>query len=157
MSFDQFLFRVQHTGFAQLISKSDHLVEAGLQVVHVGGFILLLAALVVAALRRLGHLLPEHTAARLARDVQPLFWWGLGLALGSGVLMFVASPLLYAHKWAFQLKLALLLLAVLVQCLVTRRLIRSDARATPAVRLGVTLSLCLWFGIALAGRLIGFT
>src|SRR5882672_2383419 len=108
MTFDQFLFEIQHTDFARLISKSNHLVEAALQIVHVAGFILLLAALVVVTLRRLGALLPEQTTTRLARDVSPLFWWGLSLALASGVLMFVASPLLYAHKWAFRLKLALL-------------------------------------------------
>jgi hypothetical protein len=157
MTINDLLFGVQSSGLAHLISKSDHLVGATLQIVHVLGFVLLLAALVLTSLRLLGRVFPAVAVPQVALDAAPLFAIGLTLTLTSGALMFIASPLLYYYKWAFQLKMLLLALAVGAHLLLFRRV---SARAEPGVvtaRLSVALSLVLWFGIALAGRMIGFT
>ena len=45
------LTAIQNNGIARAITKSDHLVIAGLQIIHVFAFLLLLSALVLMSLR----------------------------------------------------------------------------------------------------------
>jgi small-conductance mechanosensitive channel len=132
---------------AHAISKSHHLVGAGLQVVHIIGFVALLAAALLLALRQFGLALPGVPRERLDREIGRILWIGLGFAVFSGTLMFISSPLLYFYNRAFEWKLVLLAVAVLVQWL----LFRSAQRG-----LLVAASLALWFGVGIAGRAIGF-
>jgi hypothetical protein len=83
-------------------------------------------------------------------------WIGLVLAAVSGVLMFVSAPRLYYFNTAFELKMGLLVLAVIVQ-VVLLRATKSEPEASPALaRTSAVLALLCWFGVGLAGRVIGF-
>ena len=95
MSIDSLLVTIQNSAIAHAISKSDHMVAASLQVVHVLGFIALLAALVLISLRLLNLVLVEQALADVTRDANRLLYIGLALTVASGVLMFVATPRLY--------------------------------------------------------------
>ena len=156
MSTHDFLLTLQNSPIAHAVSKSNHLVGAALQVVHVLGFILLLAALVLISLRVLGWALKNHSIPDVARDSTRLIWIGLALAVVSGTLMFVATPTLYFYKWAFELKMALLVVAVILQTTVFRKVSRSEAPNPVFAKTSVILSLLAWFGIGFAGRIIGF-
>jgi hypothetical protein len=138
---------LQGTPVAHAISKSHHLVGAGLQVVHIIGFVALLAAATLLALRRFGLVLPGTSRERVEREIGRILWLGLGLAVLSGMLMFVSAPLLYFYNKAFEWKVALLAVAVVVQWLLFRTTNRN---------LGVAASLALWFSVGIAGRAIGF-
>ncbi|WP_085316342.1 hypothetical protein [Derxia lacustris] len=175
MSTLEFLTWLQNTPVAHAVSKSDHLVGAALQVVHVLGFVLLLAALLLASLRVLGLAFGRQPAADITGDALPLIWWGLAAAAVSGALMFVSAPTLYFYKPVFIAKLLLLAAAVAVQALLfgrvsggARRVSASaapsaatsasaDVAPSPALARAVAvLSLALWFAVAAAGRAIGF-
>lgn len=157
MTTDEVLALIQDSPVAHAISKSDHLVAASLQVVHVLGFIALLAALVLVGLRLLGWALQGQSLPDVTRDANRLLYLGLVMTVASGVLMFVATPRLYFHKPAFELKMLLFLLALLLQFWVLRRLLNRAAENTALVRTAVAVSLLVWFGIGFAGRMIGFT
>ena len=157
MSTADVLTAIQNSAVAHAISKSDHLVGAALQVVHVMGFILLLASLVLMSLRLLGLVLKHQAVADVVADASRLLWIGLALAVVSGTLMFVSSPKLYFYKFAFELKMLLFVVAVLVQFTVFRKVARTEAPRPAFVRATVAFSLVTWFGIGLAGRMIGFT
>lgn len=156
MTTEELLTWIQDSPLAHAVSKSNHLVAASLQVIHVLGFITLLAALVLVGLRLLGLALQGQALPEVVKDANRLLYLGLGMTIASGVLMFVATPKLYFHKPAFELKMLLFLAAVIVQFGVLRRLAR-DAENAVAVRLTVAVSLLVWFGIGFAGRMIGFT
>ena len=157
MSTADVLTFIQGSAVAHAISKSDHLVAAGLQVVHVVGFILLLAALVLMSLRLLNLVLKRQAVADVVADASRLFWVGLTFAVVSGTLMFVSSPKLYFYKGAFDLKMLLFVIAVLVQFTAFRRVATAAAPHPAFVRATVAFSLLAWFGIGMAGRMIGFT
>jgi hypothetical protein len=157
MSTEELLTWIQDSPVAHAISKSNHLVAASLQVIHVLGFITLLAALVLVGLRLLGLALQSQTLPDVTKDANRLLYLGLGMTVASGVLMFVATPKLYFHKPAFELKMLLFLAAVIIQFWVLRRLVARAAENSVAVRLTVAVSLLAWFGIGFAGRMIGFT
>jgi hypothetical protein len=158
MDLNPFLDALQHSAIAQAVSKSNHLVGAGLQILHIFGFVLLLASLVLLCLRLLGAVLVDVPLERIARDAARLSWLGLGLCVVSGTLIFIATPRLYVGNWAFQLKIVLFLLAALYQLAWFGRIasVRARVRRPLVVRLSVVLTLVLWFGVGFAGRLIGF-
>jgi uncharacterized membrane protein YcfT len=156
MSTHDILIAIQNSAVAHAVSKSNHLVGAGLQIVHVLGFILLLAALVLISLRVLGLALKNQSIPDVAVDATRLIWIGLALAVVSGTLMFVATPTLYFYKWAFELKMGLLVIAVILQTTVFRKVSRSESPNPAFARTSVLLSLLAWFGIGFAGRIIGF-
>jgi cytochrome bd-type quinol oxidase subunit 2 len=155
-SVDTILTQLQTSTLGHAISKSHHLVGASLQIVHVLAFVLLLASLVLISLRLLGVAFNRQPVQQVARDATRLIWLGLALTLVSGSLMFIASPKLYFHNSAFDLKMLLLLAAVLVQLTLFRTVARHAAPPPRFTRASVSVALLLWFGVAFAGRIIGF-
>ena len=147
---------IQATALSHAISKSNHLLIAGFQVFHVMGFVLLLAALVLISLRLLGLVLTQQTVPEVASQALRLVWSGLALAVGSGVLMFIGSPKHYFYNPAFDVKMVLLLVAVLVQALLFRKVANSDHPSPWLARTTVAVSLVFWFAVSMAGRAIGF-
>ena len=87
---------------------------------------------------------------------RPFFWWGLAATVLSGSLFFVSTATIYATKSALHIKLVLLVLAVLLQFGVVRRLVAQPGSKALAAGTAVA-SLTLWVGVGLAGRAIGFT
>jgi len=156
MSIARVLTAIQNSTVAHAISKSNHMVAASLQIVHVIGFILLLSSIVLISLRLLGLAFTQQPISKVGRDSTRLIWIGLALTVASGTLMFVSSPRLYYYNPAFELKMLLLIAAVLIQVLLLRRVSASDSPTPALVRTTVALSLVSWFGVGLAGRIIGF-
>jgi len=156
MRFTDALVWLQTTPFAHFVAKSNHLVGASLQIVHILGFVLMLSSLLLVSLRVLGFILVDRPVEDIAKDGIRLLWIGFAAAFTSGILMFAASPLLYFPNPAFKWKMAFLAAAVLLQLLLYRRILRGQVLQPLLVRSGVALSVAAWLGIALAGRMIGF-
>jgi hypothetical protein len=147
---------LQDSAVAHLINNSNHLVGAAFQIVHIVGIVLLLTSVLLLSLRLLGLGLREQSLAEVEKLVRPFFWWGLAAAVISGSLFFVSTATIYATKSALQIKLVLLVLAILLQFGVVRRLVAHPGSRALAAG-GAVASLTLWFGVGLAGRAIGFT
>ena len=156
MTTQELLTAIQNSPVAHAISKTDHMVGAVLQILHVLGLILFLASIVLIALRAIGWALADQSIAEVAKSTSKLMWLGLGMTALSGTLMFVATPKLYFYNTAFGLKMGLMLFAIVVQATLFRR-VANDASASPAfARTSVALCVTCWFGVAMAGRMIGF-
>lgn len=155
MSIPQVLAAIQHTTLARAITKSNHLVIAALQIVHIFGFLLLLGSLLLMSLRRLGWAFRQWSVAQIAREPLRLFMLGEMLAVFSGTLMFLTGPTHYFYNVAFELKMLLLSLALVTQALLFRGL-TGRSSTFPLERWYTPLVLLLWFGVAIAGRAIGF-
>lgn len=151
-----FLESLQSSPVGQLIGGTDHLVGAAFQFIHIVGLVLLLTGVLLVALRLLGLGLKQQSLAEVAQMARPFLWWGLAAAVISGGLMFASTAVIYVTKEALQLKLVLLVLAVLLQLGLIRRLVSHPAGKALATS-GALASLVLWFGVGLAGRAIGFT
>ncbi len=146
---------LQASRLSHAIAKSNHLLIASLQIVHVLGITLLLASLCLITMRLWGLLLAERSAAHVVGEARGLLWLGVLLAFASGAFMFLGSPRHYAYNPAFEAKMALIALAVLGELLV----LRAAATETPprtAVKLAAGLSLLLWLAVGVSGRAIGF-
>ena len=156
MTIVEVLQAIQDSALAHAISKTDHMVGAGLQIVHVLGLILFLASIVLIALRTIGWALADQAISAVAKETSKLMWLGLVLTAVSGTLMFIATPKLYFHNSAFGLKMGLILIAVIVQVTLFRQ-IANGAIAHPVfARASVAVCVASWFAVAIAGRMIGF-
>jgi hypothetical protein len=150
------LTAIQTSGFARAITKSNHLVIAVLQIIHVFAFLLLLSSLVLMSLRLLGLVLQRQSIPQVTQGPARLFWFGLSLAVVSGALMFVTGTKHYYYNRAFDAKMLLLLTAVVIQLALFHRVAVSESPRPALARASVAFSLLLWFGVAIAGRAIGF-
>lgn len=156
MSIVDALSAIQNSGFARAITKSDHLVIAGLQLIHVFAFLLLLSSLVLMSLRLLGLVLQRQSIPLVTYGPTRLFWSGLSLAIISGALMFVTGTRHYFYNRAFDAKMLLLLVAVVIQLVLFRKVAEGESPSRVLATATVALSLVFWFGVAIAGRAIGF-
>jgi len=172
------LLTLQEGPLGQVIGKNTNLVGAVFQYVHILGFVFLLSAALLLALRVFGQGLRAQTLAQLNAVLRPFLWWGLAAAVFSGVVMFASNAVIYATNPALQIKLLLLVLAAVLQLVLSQRWLGKpgaeapSAQAAPTVAApaqaslaasipvplaaGVVLLLLLWLSTAVAGRAIGF-
>ncbi len=66
--------------------------------------------------------------------------------------MFLTTPQRYVDNYAFVLKMALLVVAVLLQALLFRRVARNDSASAVLARSTAVVTLAFWLAIASAGR-----
>jgi hypothetical protein len=156
MTTTEVLTAIAHFPLSRAIAKSDHLVTAGLQVVHVLGFLLLLASLTLISLRLLGLALVRQTVPQVAAETSRLLWLGVILAISTGILMFLSGPSHYYFNRAFEIKMLLLFAALVVHVTLLQRVARCDEPPATLARVSAVLSLVLWYGVSWAGRAIGF-
>ena len=119
-------------------------------------FLLLLSSLVLMSLRLLGLVLQRQSIPLVTYGPTRLFWSGLSLAIISGALMFVTGTRHYFYNRAFDAKMLLLLVAVVIQLVLFRKVAEGESPSRVLATATVALSLVFWFGVAIAGRAIGF-
>ncbi len=154
---EELLHAIERTGTALYVMQTPWVWPA-LEILHFVGLSLLFGSVAVADLRLIGRLtaLPVEYLPTLAQ-------WGLaGFVLNafSGVLFLVANPTQYFFNWLFWLKMALVAAAGL-NVLAYRQLGQLAARGSPlrfeaGQRLVGGVSLLLWVGVLLAGRMLPF-
>ena len=125
-----------------------HLLALGV----LGGTILILN------MRLLGIRFRDEPVSELAREVRPLMLGSLAVMLLSGFLLFSTEAVKMYGNWAFQFKMACLLLAVIFTFTIHRKVTLSEETAIPWVWRWLTalVSIVLWAGVGLGGRAIGY-
>jgi uncharacterized protein DUF6644 len=131
----------------------------------IGGFHLLAIALfggmlVLTDLRLLGWAMQRRRVSDILDQFRVWKRAGFALVVLSGLLLAWAEPLKLYRSPSFWVKMALLV-SVGAHALAFRRGVYEnakalDARLTPRARLAAVLSLALWAGLIMTGRLIAF-
>jgi hypothetical protein len=150
---------VESTGLSTAIR------EGALLYPIIGGFHLLAIALfggmlVMTDLRLLGWAMQRHTVSDVVEQFRLWKRVGFVLVVSSGLLLAWAEPLRLYRSPSFWVKMALMLL-VGVHALAFRHGVYEnakilDAGLTPRAKLAAVLSLILWAGLIVSGRLIAF-
>ena len=126
---------------------------------HLLGIALLLGAIIALDLRLLGCW-RSVALAPLATVLRPTAIAGIVLAVPMGVLLFAARAVDYVFNPVFQLKLALVLFAIINAIVLGFSAGWIDAlrgaAIRPFVRVAALLSLLLWLSALLFGRLVGY-
>jgi hypothetical protein len=139
--------------------KAMPLVEA----THVLAIAVVFGTILIVDLRLLGYPSTRRSYTRVHDDLVRWTWAAFGIAVITGVLMFVPNATTYYNNAPFLWKIAVMLGAgvnMAVFELVTARSKASwdqDVAVPNAGRLAGLLSIGLWTGVIVLGRWIGFT
>src|SRR5262245_16762304 len=149
----------------EMLPVSIHIGESWwfpfLESVHVLTATFVMGSILMVDLRLLNVAARNHPVTRLTKEVLPWTWGGATVSLITGFALFASRAGHYVENRAFQVKIALLVLAAInmtVFHLVTARgIVHWDSKTTTtrAAKTAGACSLLLWIGIMLAGRWIG--
>jgi hypothetical protein len=158
----QILQFFQDTAIATSIREGDTLFP-WIECVHVLAITFVVGSIAAVDLRLLGIASRDRRFSRLNAEIVPLTWAAFATALVSGGLLFSAKAVQYAANLSFDLKMLLLVLAgvnmAVFQLLTFRRVSTWDVGpSTPmSAKVAGALSLSIWIGVVICGRIIGFT
>ena len=156
MSTEALFNSIQHSVIGSVLGKADPLVGALSQLIHITGLILILSAVVLVNLRLLGFGLKRQSLPELVKTTTPQIWYGLALLVLSGLFIFIPSATIYLHNPAFWTKFVLLAVVLVIQFTLFRRVTSVEHPKRSVAIFTATTSLILWFGVAFAGRVIGY-
>jgi hypothetical protein len=151
----------ESTSLAKAIVQSSWLFPV-LEAVHLTAMVVLVGSISAFDLRLLGLAFHGRSVSRVAKRLLPATWAAFATMATTGALLFMSQGTRYCANPAFQVKLALILLAgtnmAIFQFTTYRSVAKWDmAAATPFwAKLAGSVSVLLWAGVVVGGRWIGF-
>lgn len=129
---------------------------------HVLALALFLGMLFFIDLRMLGLSLTSVPASRVAERLHTPMMIGFAVMIITGLLLYFAVPVRVTQSIWFRIKFVLLILAGINAWYFNKKMKESataweqQERAPKSLRVSVTVSLSLWSGVILTGRLIAY-
>jgi hypothetical protein len=125
--------------------------------IHIAAFAMSIGSIALVDLRLLGLGLKRQTAAQIAKDTSLWTLAGLIIVITSGLVIFTTDPLRYYYNPSFRYKNVALLVAILYNYTIHRKVAMSDHASPILGGLVAGLSLLLWVSIVFAGLFYAFT
>ena len=125
---------------------------------HIPAFALSIGTIALVDLRLLGVALRRESTAKLLRDTEPWTLVGLVIVIFSGAILFLSQTQIYLVNSSFYFKIACLLVAIIYNFTIHRKVAASaasDASPTGAKVVAI-VSLLLWLGTVAGGLFIAF-
>jgi len=127
---------------------------------HLLGIALFGGMVLVTDLRLLGWAMRRSSVTDVVQQFRPWKWVGFVLVIATGLLLTWAEPLKLYRSPAFWVKMALLVLvgvhALAFRARVYGNTASLDVAVTTEAKLAASLSLLLWAGLIISGRLIAY-
>lgn len=158
---NQFCLWLEQTALSQAIQSTAWIVPA-VQTVHILAIATVIGAVLMLNLRLLGLLGRDQTVRQFSARFLPVIWWVLPVLAVTGAIMIIGEPARSLKNPFFQLKMSLLVAALMVTAFYQYRLARGAPRFKAAAggRSAALLIaipwLALWTGIVFAGRWIAY-
>jgi len=121
---------------------------------HTVGLAIVVGASTVVNFRLLGFAAGIPLAT--LRSLFPILWAGFAVNFVSGSLLFMADATTKSGQRVFHIKLACIVLALILARLIAKRLPQEHETVPPNLRTLAVLSLLLWTGAIVAGRLMAY-
>ena len=129
------------------------------QIVHILAIAALMASMLMINLRLVGMGARDQTLAQVSSRFSRVIWWALPVLLLTGAILITGEPARSLKNNIFQLKMLLVIVAILVTLYCTVPLKKNAAHWDGRAGLGklvALVSVCLWVGIIFAGRWIAY-
>jgi hypothetical protein len=152
---------IDQTALSQAIQVTKWVVPL-VQTVHILAIAVVASSVFMIDLRLIGVFWADRPMQEVSSRFLPLVWWPLLILLATGVIMIIGEPARELKNPAFQLKMTLLVAALLVtalfQLLQRRNAAFGDLRAgsRAAATTVAIVSMLLWSAIVFAGRWIAY-
>ena len=125
-----------------------------LECIHIIGFALSIGTIAIVDFRLLGIGMKRQSPSELLKDTSTWTLVGIVIMLFSGLMLFSSDPDMYYLNWAFLIKMACLLLAIIFNYTIHRKIARLDT--PPQGKLVASISLALWGAVVFGGIFIAF-
>ena len=152
---------IDHTALSQAIQVTNWVVPT-VQTIHILAVAVVASSALMIDLRLIGVFWADRSMREVSSRFLPLVWWPLPLLLATGAIMIIGEPARSLKNPAFQLKMTLLVAALIItglfQFLKARNTAFGDPGSQPrtgAVTLAL-ISMLLWSSIIFAGRWIAY-
>lgn len=122
---------------------------------HITSFALSIGTIMLVDLRLLGLALKKSTPAQLVKDTGIWTFAGLVIVILSGLLIFSSDPLRYTYNAGFQWKMIALVVAILFNYTIHRKVALSNSPVGTQKLIGA-LSVLLWVLVPFGGIWISF-
>ena len=128
------------------------------QALHILAVTVFIGAIVIGDLRLLGCGPVAQPCASMARSAQRVLLWAGLAVLVTGIPQFTTNALTYHRSWLFVFKMYLLAATLLFTATVRHRVAVADEGrlASWVPRVVGAVSLVLWMGVTISGRLITY-
>jgi hypothetical protein len=152
---------IDATPLSQWMQVTNWVVPT-VQTVHILAIAVIASSAFMIDLRLIGLFWADRPMKAVSSRFLPLVWWPLLILFVTGLIMMISEPARSLKNPAFQLKMALLIAAVVVtglfQFLQRRNAKFGDLRKGPrAAAISVAIvSMLLWASIVFAGRWIAY-
>jgi hypothetical protein len=159
---NQFCVWLDQTPVSQTIQTQAWIVPT-VQTIHILAIAVIATSALMIDLRVLGVVGRDQSHARVAERFLPFVWWPLLILLLTGLVMIIGEPARSLKNWVFQLKVALILGAMVITYILQAWLSKSATSRAPAPRAGrapfaiAIVSILIWVGIICAGRWIAYS
>src|SRR3984893_847899 len=152
---------IDQTALSQWIQIAGWVVPT-VQTIHILAIAVVASSALMLDLRLIGVFWANRPLEAVKARFLPLVWWPLLVLLATGVIMIIAEPARSLKNPAFQLKMLLLIAALIVTALFQFLQRRSAAFGGPrfgprmAMATLAIVSMLLWSSIIFAGRWIAY-
>lgn len=161
MTLNQICHWIDQTTLSQSIQAAGWVVPT-VQTIHILAIAVVASSALMLDLRLIGVFWSNRPMQAVTSRFLPMVWWPLLILLATGIIMITAEPARSLKNPAFQLKMLLLIAALIVTSLF-QFLHRRDAAfgesnsntRTTSVAIAVA-SILLWSSIIFAGRWIAY-
>ena len=126
-----------------------------LEIIHIVGFAIAMGTIFMVDLRLMGIGMRRQSSSQLSKDLAPWTLGGLAAVLISGPLIFSSDPNMYMNNTSFQLKMGALLIALLYQYTIHRKVAFSDPSPMVGALTGI-VSVALWVSVVAGAIFIAF-
>ena len=152
---------LEQTRLSQAVQVHDWIIPT-VQSIHILGIATVTASALMINLRLLGLYATDQPLKEVLARFLPFIWWPLIVLLLTGIVMIAGEPPRSLKNPVFQLKMVLLVAAIVATTLCKVALWRNGAfgdaktgRRAGAATLA-SVSILLWVGIIFAGRWIAY-
>jgi hypothetical protein len=156
----EFCVWVDQTPLSQVFQSTDWLVPT-VQTIHILAVALIAGAVLMINLRLLGWSNRDQSVERVCARFLPFIWWPLLVLLATGTVMIIGEPARSLQNPVFQLKVTLIVIALVATGILQVSVHRPPRFATAHGRgaaVAIALfSALLWGGIIVAGRWIAYS
>jgi hypothetical protein len=152
---------IDQTPLSQAIQVTNWVVPV-VQTVHILAIALVASSAIMINLRLIGLFWADRPLKAVAARFLPFVWWPMIVLLTTGAIMIISEPVRSLKNPAFQIKMPLVIAALIVTALVQSLIRRNPAFADKGVgRHGgataiAVVSMLLWACIIFAGRWIAY-
>jgi len=128
-----------------------------MECIHIAMFAMSIGTIALVDFRLLGLLFKDRSPADLLKSTGMWTLTGLVLVIFTGMIIFTTDPLSYWYNYSFRYKMIALLIAILYNYTIHRKVAMSPNSSTAANLAVGGFSLLLWISIVFAGIFYAFT